>query len=83
MSKPKAGGSRENHRERKALTRQVLYVKTKGGWRLLYGLGALTHRESRPGGGAALDDPRFKRGLSPNEQSVLRDLNSLRYPGNP
>ena len=27
---------------------------------------------------AALNDPRFMRGLSPDEQSMLRDLNSLR-----
>lgn len=30
--------------------------------------------------GAALDDARFMRGLSPDEQSLLRDLNSLRNP---
>jgi hypothetical protein len=29
---------------------------------------------------AALNDPRFMRGLSPDEQSMLRDLNSLRNP---
>ncbi|MGC2420615.1 MAG: DUF3106 domain-containing protein [Candidatus Acidiferrales bacterium] len=31
---------------------------------------------------AALDDPRFMQGLSPDEQSMLRDLNSLRNPPN-
>jgi hypothetical protein len=30
---------------------------------------------------AALKDPRFVAGLSPDEQSMLRDLNSLRNPG--
>jgi Protein of unknown function (DUF3106) len=29
---------------------------------------------------AALNDPRFVEGLSPDEQSMLRDLNSLRNP---
>ncbi len=29
---------------------------------------------------AALNDPRFMAGLSPDEQSMLRDLNSLRNP---
>jgi Protein of unknown function (DUF3106) len=29
---------------------------------------------------AALNDPRFMQGLSPDEQSLLRDLNSLRNP---
>lgn len=29
---------------------------------------------------AALDDPRFMQGLSPDEQTVLRSLNSLRNP---
>ena len=29
---------------------------------------------------AALNDPRFVQGLSPDEQSMLRDLNSLRNP---
>ena len=29
---------------------------------------------------AALDDPRFMEGLSPDEQSMLRELNSLRNP---
>lgn len=29
---------------------------------------------------AALDDARFMRGLNPDEQSLLRDLNSLRNP---
>ena len=29
---------------------------------------------------AALNDPRFMQGLSPDEQSVLRDLSSLRNP---
>ncbi len=29
---------------------------------------------------AALDDPKFMQGLSPDEQSMLRDLNSLRNP---
>ena len=29
---------------------------------------------------AALNDPRFLQGLSPDEQSMLRDLNSLRNP---
>jgi hypothetical protein len=29
---------------------------------------------------AALSDPRFMQGLSPDEQSMLRDLNSLRNP---
>ena len=29
---------------------------------------------------AALNDPRFMQGLSPDEQSMLRDLNSLRNP---
>lgn len=32
---------------------------------------------------AALDDPKFMQGLSPEEQSMLRDLNSLRNPANP
>jgi hypothetical protein len=32
---------------------------------------------------AALEDPRFMRGLSPDEQSVLRNLNSLRHPAAP
>ena len=31
---------------------------------------------------AVLDDPRFMQGLSPDEQSMLRDLNSLRNPPN-
>jgi Protein of unknown function (DUF3106) len=31
---------------------------------------------------ATLDDPRFMQGLSPDEQSMLRDLNSLRNPPN-
>jgi hypothetical protein len=30
---------------------------------------------------AALNDPRFVGGLSPDEQGMLRDLNSLRNPG--
>ena len=30
---------------------------------------------------AALSDPRFLGGLSPDEQAMLRDLNSLRNPG--
>ena len=29
---------------------------------------------------AALNDPKFTQGLSPDEQSMLRDLNSLRNP---
>jgi len=29
---------------------------------------------------AALNDPRFMKGLNPDEQSLLRDLNSLRNP---
>jgi hypothetical protein len=29
---------------------------------------------------AALADPKFLRGLSPDEQSMLRDLNSFRNP---
>jgi hypothetical protein len=29
---------------------------------------------------AALNDPRFMQGLSPDEQSMLRDLNALRNP---
>jgi hypothetical protein len=32
---------------------------------------------------AALNDPRFVQGLSPDEQSMLRDLNSLRNPPPP
>ncbi len=32
---------------------------------------------------AALNDPRFMQGLSPDEQSMLRDLNSLRNPTTP
>jgi Protein of unknown function (DUF3106) len=32
---------------------------------------------------AALNDPRFLEGLSPDEQSMLRDLNSLRNPTTP
>lgn len=32
---------------------------------------------------AALNDPRFTQGLSPDEQSMLRDLNSLRNPAPP
>jgi hypothetical protein len=32
---------------------------------------------------AALEDPRFMRGLSQDEQSVLRNLNSLRHPPAP
>jgi hypothetical protein len=32
---------------------------------------------------AALNDPRFMQGLSPDEQSMLRDLNSLRNPPPP
>lgn len=32
---------------------------------------------------AALNDPRFLQGLSPDEQSMLRDLNSLRNPSPP
>ncbi len=32
---------------------------------------------------AALNDPRFLQGLSPDEQSMLRDLNSLRNPAPP
>jgi len=32
---------------------------------------------------AALNDPRFLQGLSPDEQSMLRDLNSLRNPATP
>lgn len=31
----------------------------------------------------ALNDPRFLQGLSPDEQSMLRDLNSLRNPSTP
>lgn len=38
-------------------------------------------REMSPGTQqAALSDPKFMRGLSPDEQSMLRDLNSLRNP---
>jgi hypothetical protein len=29
---------------------------------------------------AALNDPRFVQGLNPDEQSMLRELNSLRNP---
>ena len=29
---------------------------------------------------AALNDPKFMEGLNPDEQGVLRDLNSLRNP---
>jgi hypothetical protein len=32
---------------------------------------------------AALNDPRFMQGLNPDEQSMLRDLNSLRNPPAP
>ena len=32
---------------------------------------------------AALNDPRFMQGLNPDEQSMLRDLNSLRNPPTP
>jgi hypothetical protein len=32
---------------------------------------------------AALNDPKFLEGLSPDEQSMLRDLNSLRNPTTP
>jgi Protein of unknown function (DUF3106) len=32
---------------------------------------------------AALNDPKFVQGLSPDEQSMLRDLNSLRNPAVP
>lgn len=32
---------------------------------------------------AALNDPRFMQGLSPDEQAMLRDLNSLRNPPAP
>jgi hypothetical protein len=32
---------------------------------------------------AALADPQFMRGLSPEEQSMVRDLNSLRNSANP
>jgi hypothetical protein len=32
---------------------------------------------------AALDDPQFMRGLNPDEQSVLRGLDSLNAPSNP
>ncbi len=32
---------------------------------------------------AALNDPRFMQGLSPDEQSVLRGLDSVRNPSNP
>ncbi len=32
---------------------------------------------------SALNDPRFLQGLSPDEQSMLRDLNSLRNPTTP
>ena len=32
---------------------------------------------------AALGDPQFMRGLSPEEQSMVRDLNSLRNPASP
>jgi len=32
---------------------------------------------------SALNDPRFLQGLSPDEQSMLRDLNSLRNPSTP
>jgi hypothetical protein len=32
---------------------------------------------------AVLNDPRFLQGLSPEEQSMLRDLNSLRNPSTP
>lgn len=32
---------------------------------------------------AALDDPRFMQGLSSDEQSVLRDLDSMRNPAGP
>jgi hypothetical protein len=31
----------------------------------------------------ALNDPQFMRGLSPGEQSVLRDLDSVCNPANP
>jgi hypothetical protein len=38
-------------------------------------------REMSPGTQqAALNDPRFMQGLSPDEQSMLRELNSLRNP---
>ena len=32
---------------------------------------------------AALNDPRFMQGLSPDEQSVLRGLDSVRNPSGP
>jgi ferric-dicitrate binding protein FerR (iron transport regulator) len=32
---------------------------------------------------AALNDPKFVQGLSPDERSMLRDLNSLRNPSDP
>jgi predicted Fe-S protein YdhL (DUF1289 family) len=32
---------------------------------------------------AALNDPQFMRGLSPDEQSVLRGLDSVRNPSGP
>jgi hypothetical protein len=32
---------------------------------------------------AAINDPRFMQGLSPDEQSVLRNLNALRNPTTP
>jgi hypothetical protein len=32
---------------------------------------------------AALEDPKFMQGLSPDEQSTLRDLNSLTSPRTP
>jgi len=32
---------------------------------------------------AAISDPQFMRGLSPDEQSMLRDLNGLRNPSPP
>jgi hypothetical protein len=32
---------------------------------------------------AALNDPQFMRGLSPDEQSVLRGLDSLNAPSHP
>jgi hypothetical protein len=40
----------------------------------------LLRRMTRAERAAALGDPRFMRGLSPDEQSLLRDLNSLRIP---
>ncbi|HXJ18041.1 MAG TPA: DUF3106 domain-containing protein [Candidatus Polarisedimenticolia bacterium] len=40
----------------------------------------LLQRMTRVERAAALDDPRFMRGLSPEEQSLLRDLNLLRNP---